>query len=73
MHQVLLHEWDAHDWRSSSDAIADWLNRRWAKTGYTIDSQTVCFVLRLYGRDAKQGLGDHLKGAFYREYLPGEW
>ncbi|KAK4500279.1 hypothetical protein PRZ48_008468 [Zasmidium cellare] len=32
--QVLIHEWDSRDWNQSSDAFADWLNARWAKTGY---------------------------------------
>ena len=63
---VLLQCWDDHEWQSSSDAIADWVNARWKKSGYSVSRETVCFTLRLHGRDARMGLGDDLCGAFVR-------
>lgn len=63
---VILREWDAYDWRGSSDALADWLNARWRKSGYTVRRHEVCFLLRLNGREARMGLGDHLRAAFFR-------
>ena len=63
---VVLHSYDSHDWQQSSDALTDWLNARWKKSGYQVSRQTVHFTLRLHGRDAKMGLGDHLGGAFCR-------
>jgi amidase len=67
MTAVVLESWDSHAWYESSDALADWLNARWAKTGYTISRETVHATLLLYGRStAKRGLVDPLDGAFYR-------
>lgn len=64
--KVMVHEWDSRDWCQSSDAFADWLNARWAKTGYTVSRETVCFTLRAAGRNAKMGLGDPKDGKFWR-------
>lgn len=64
--QVMIQEWDPRDWGKSSDAFADWLNARWAKTGYSVSKETVCFTLRAAGRDAKMGLGDPMDGMFLR-------
>lgn len=63
---LVLQEWDSHEWHCSSDALADWLNARWAKTGYRVSKETVCFTLRMAGRNAQMGLGDAQKGRFYR-------
>jgi len=62
----VLQSYDNRDWGGSSDALTDWLNARWAKSGYKVSKETVYFTLKLHGRDAKMGLGDHLKGAFVR-------
>ena len=67
MVKVLLDSWDAHDWENSSDALTDWLNARWHKSGYQVSNEVVCFTLRSQGRDARIGLGDRLNGALYRE------
>lgn len=64
--QVVLQSYDNHDWQSSSDALTNWLNARWAESGYQVSRETVCFTLRLHGRDARMGLGNHLEGAFVR-------
>jgi hypothetical protein len=63
---LILESWDAYDWQKSSDALADWINGRWGKTGYSVSKEVVCFTLRMNGRDARLGLGDHLGGSFYR-------
>lgn len=63
--EVLLACWDQREWRSSSDALTDWINARW-KAGFTVTREVVCFTLRAHGRDARMGLGDHLHGAFCR-------
>lgn len=63
---VVLDCWDRYDWRNSSDALTDWINARWAKTGYKTSKEVVCFALRIYGRDARMGLGDRLGGDFFR-------
>lgn len=65
--KVVLDAWDAYDWNHSSDAIADWLNGRWAKSGFEVSKETICFTLRSQGRDARMGLVDRLDGAFYRK------
>lgn len=65
--RIVLQCWDEHDWHRSSDALTDWLNARWSKTGFEVSNETVCFYLRSTGRDGVRGLGDHLGGAFYRE------
>lgn len=67
MVNVLLEAWDSHEWNHSSSAITNWLNARWAKTGYQVSEETVYFTLRASGRDARMGLGDSLEGAFCRE------
>jgi hypothetical protein len=64
---VVLHEWDRHDWRGSSDALCDWLNGRWKKAGRQLSREVVCFTLRSNGRDARMGLGDDRNGLFTRE------
>lgn len=71
MQALLIAEWDAHDWCHSSDALTDWLNARWAKSGYVLCRQECCFLLRLSGRDARMGLGDERGGAFVREVVKG--
>ena len=63
---VLLDSWDKHDFGSSSDAMTNWLNARWKKSGYQVSKEVVCSTLRSHGRDARMGLGDHLDGAFFR-------
>jgi hypothetical protein len=63
---LILQSWDSYDWQKSSDALADWINGRWGKTGYSVSKEVVCFTLRMNGRDARLGLGDHLCGAFFR-------
>ena len=63
---LILESWDSYDWQKSSDALADWINGRWGKTGYSVSREVVCFTLRMNGRDARLGLGDHLGGSFYR-------
>jgi amidase len=50
----------------SADALADWLNARWRKSGYELSAETVCEVLRSNGRVAFRGLGDDAEGAFSR-------
>jgi hypothetical protein len=63
---IILQSWDSYDWQKSSDALADWINGRWGKTGYSVSKEVVCFTLRLDGRDARLGLQDHLSGAYFR-------
>lgn len=65
--RVVLESYDSHDWNRSSDALADWLNGRWRKSGYQVSREVVCFTLRVNGRDAEMGRGDRLNGAFCRE------
>ena len=67
MVNVLLQSWEEHDWQHSAAALSDWLNARWAKTGYQVSEETVCFTLRSNGKDARMGLGDALGGAFLRD------
>jgi hypothetical protein len=55
-----------HEWQGSSDALTDWLNERWKKTGFQISKEVVCFTLKYHGRKADMGLGDHLGGTFSR-------
>ncbi|QIW97735.1 hypothetical protein AMS68_003253 [Peltaster fructicola] len=54
--EVILGSWDRYDWQRSSDAITAWFNARWAKTGYRVSNEVMCFTLRLHGRDAVMGL-----------------
>lgn len=63
---IVLTAWDEHDFAGSADALANWLNARWAKSGYVVSSRTVCWVLRTRGRDARVGLGDVRGGGFVR-------
>ena len=65
--RVVLESWDSHDWNSSSDALTDWLNARWAKSGYQVSKEVICFTLRANGRDGKMGRGDRDDGVFVRE------
>ncbi|TKA77613.1 hypothetical protein B0A55_03134 [Friedmanniomyces simplex] len=55
--RVLLASYDARDWHHSADALADWLNARWRKTGFRVSRETVCFTLRINGRGAVRGGG----------------
>ncbi|KAF2201136.1 amidase signature enzyme [Delitschia confertaspora ATCC 74209] len=64
--ELILHEWDTRRFNCSADALADWLNRRWKKSGYELSAETVCEVLRSNGRVAFRGLGDGEGGAFSR-------
>jgi hypothetical protein len=64
--EVILDSWDRHEWQGSSDALTDWLNERWKKTGFQISKEVVCFTLKYHGRKADMGLGDHLGGTFSR-------
>jgi amidase len=63
---LILHEWDTRRFSCSADALADWLNARWRKSGYELSAETVCEVLRSNGRVAFRGLGDDAEGAFSR-------
>jgi amidase len=63
---LILHEWDTRRFSCSADALADWLNARWMKSGYKLSAETVCDVLRNNGRVAFRGLGDDDAGAFSR-------
>jgi amidase len=63
---LILHEWDTRRFSCSADALADWLNARWKKSGYELSAETVCEVLRSNGRIAFRGLGDDAEGAFAR-------
>jgi len=64
--ELILHEWDTRRFSCSADALADWLNARWRKSGYELSAETVCEVLRSNGRIAFRGLGDDAEGAFAR-------
>ncbi|KAF2015272.1 amidase signature enzyme [Aaosphaeria arxii CBS 175.79] len=63
---LILHEWDTRRFSCSADALADWLNARWRKSGYELSAETICEVLRSNGRIAFRGLGDDSQGAFAR-------
>ncbi|PVI04609.1 amidase signature enzyme [Periconia macrospinosa] len=63
---LILKEWDTRRFSCSADALAEWLNKRWKKSGYTISAETVLEVLRGNGRVAFRGLGDAEEGAFTR-------
>ncbi|OQO07430.1 hypothetical protein B0A48_07127 [Cryoendolithus antarcticus] len=63
---VVLECYGRYDFGVSAEALTSWLNARWAKTGYSVSTQAVCFTLKLNGRDAKLGLGDALEGAMAR-------
>jgi hypothetical protein len=65
--KVILDSWDRYEWQGSSDALAEWMNERWKKTGFQISKEVVCFTLRYHGREAQMGLGDHLGGNFSRD------
>ncbi|KAF2734772.1 amidase signature enzyme [Polyplosphaeria fusca] len=64
--ELILHEWDTRRFSCSADALADWLNARWRKSGYELSAETICEVLRSNGRIAFRGLGDDAEGAFAR-------
>lgn len=59
--ELILHEWDTRRFSCSADALADWLNARWRKSGYELSAETVCEVLRSNGRIAFRGLGMMLR------------
>lgn len=63
---IILKEFDERDFGESSDALADWLNNRWRKSGYQIDAETVHQVLLCNGRLALANQGDARDGAFSR-------
>lgn len=63
---LILKEYDQHDFGGSSEALADWLNKRWRKSGYQIEAEVVHSVLLCNGRKAVAGQGDSLGGAFLR-------
>jgi hypothetical protein len=63
---LILHEWDTRRFSCSADALADWLNARWRKSGYELSAETICEVLRSNGRIAFRGLGDDAENAFSR-------
>lgn len=64
---LILSSWYKYDWANSSDALADWLNARWKKSGYVVDRRVVHFLIKMDGvRDVQMGLGDCLGGAFIR-------
>ncbi|KAK6432053.1 hypothetical protein LTR95_011780 [Oleoguttula sp. CCFEE 5521] len=63
---VVLECYDRYDFGVSAEALANWLNARWTKTGYSVSAQAVCFTLRLNGRMARLGLGDAPEGAMAR-------
>jgi amidase len=63
---LILHEWDTRRFSCSADALAEWLNARWRKSGYSLSAETVCEVLRSNGRIAFRGIGDDADGAFVR-------
>jgi hypothetical protein len=55
---VVLRDWDPHEFACSSDAFSDWLNARWRKTGYAISREIVWCILKINGRLAFQGIGN---------------
>ncbi|KAK3116565.1 hypothetical protein LTR53_002933 [Teratosphaeriaceae sp. CCFEE 6253] len=59
--RVVLESFDAQAWDGSSDALTDWLNARWAKTGFKVSKETICFTLRANGRNAAMGVGDAME------------
>lgn len=63
---VLFDAWDTQNFGRSADALTDWINARWAKSGYKVSRETVCFTLRASGRDGRMGVGDEMGGVFYR-------
>jgi hypothetical protein len=68
---VVLREWDTHDFDYSSDALSDWLNARWRKTGYEVSREIVWCILKINGRLAFERTGDwdgiymRKRGMFY--------
>ncbi|KAK7532214.1 uncharacterized protein J3D65DRAFT_680018 [Phyllosticta citribraziliensis] len=65
--QLLVREYDGRDFCGSADALAAWMNARWAKTGYSVGSEAVVGVLRAAGRcGVAVGAGDRLGGVFVR-------
>lgn len=65
---VMLAAWDKYDWKGSADALADWLNARWVKSGYVLGYADCVFLLRMNGRvDARRGGGgEGWDGGFVR-------
>jgi amidase len=64
--EVILREWDTRGFSCSADALAEWLNLRWRKSGYGVSAETVCEVLRANGRVAFRGVGEGDEVAFAR-------
>ncbi|GME26106.1 putative amidase family protein [Neofusicoccum parvum] len=65
---VILKEYDERDFDISSDALAEWLNKRWRKSGYQIDAEVVHQVLLCNGRQALAAQGDSKEGVFSRNF-----
>ncbi|KAH9825370.1 amidase signature enzyme [Teratosphaeria destructans] len=68
MVRVVLSSYDSYasSWNGSSDALTDWLNARWEKTGFRVSREVVCFTLRTHGRRAEMGMGDLWGGVMWR-------
>ena len=64
--RVLLNSWDTYEFYGSADALTNWLNERWTKTGYHVSKETVCFTLKANGKDASIGVEDPLDGELDR-------
>lgn len=54
---LVLQAWDKYAFGQSADALTNWLNARWRKSGYEVSRETVYFTLRLNVRDARMGAG----------------
>lgn len=64
---IILSSWYKYDWANSSDALTDWLNARWKKSGYVVDRRVVHFLIKMDGvGDVSMELGDVMGGAFGR-------
>ncbi|KAF2834385.1 amidase signature enzyme [Patellaria atrata CBS 101060] len=67
---LILREWDSREWSLSSDALTEWLNARWRKSGYSVSQETVYQLLKRHDRIAFRGIVDESEGAFTREQAP---
>ncbi|KAH7062438.1 hypothetical protein B0J12DRAFT_735983 [Macrophomina phaseolina] len=65
---IILKEFDQRDFGGSSSALAEWLNKRWRKTGYQIDADVVHQVLIFNGREASADMGDMMDDAESNPY-----
>jgi amidase len=64
----ILSSWNKYEWNNSSDALTNWLNARWKKSGYVVDKRTVHFLLKMEGvKEVEMGVGDERDGGFVRE------